>query len=91
MAMVLLLLMILCLGKDMDVEVNRGDMGMLLEDHNNELSIEKHEKLKNQHQKAIVEEMSLEEEDGRADVPSFLICKNCATWDELQICGMTPP
>ena len=33
-------------------------------------------------QKAIVEEMSLEE--GREDVPTFLICEICAEWSEVQ-------
>ena len=34
--------------------------------------------------KAVVEEMSSEEEEGRKDISSSLICKICAKWCEVQ-------
>jgi len=78
---ILLLSMILCVGKNMGLEVNE-DVEELLEDNKDELSKEELEQLQKQLQKAIVEEMSLEE--GREDVPTFLICEICAEWSEVQ-------
>jgi len=56
----------------------------LLEDHKDELSTEELEHLQKQLQKAIVEEMSSEEEEGREDVPTSLIREICAKWGEVQ-------
>ena len=53
---------IVSLGKNMGLEVNNEDVGELLEDHKDELSTEELEQLQKQLQKAIVEEMSSEEE-----------------------------
>ena len=60
-------------GKNMGLEVNIEDVDELLEDHKDELSTEELE-LQKQLQKAIVEEISSEDEDGREDVPTSLIC-----------------
>ena len=79
---ILLLSMILCLGKNMGLEVNNEDVEELLEDHKDELSMEELEQLQKQLQKAIVEEMSSEE--GREDVPTSLISEICAKWGEVQ-------
>ena len=59
-------------------------MEELLEDHKDELSTEELEQLQKQLQKAIVEEMSSEEEEGREDVPTSLIREICAKWGEVQ-------
>ena len=42
------------------------------------------EQLQKQLQKANVEEMSSEEEEGREDVPTSLIREICAKWGEVQ-------
>ena len=60
-------------GENMGLEVNIEDVDELLEDHKDELSTEELE-LQKQLQKAIVEEISSEDEDGREDVPTSLIC-----------------
>ncbi|KDR13622.1 hypothetical protein L798_12458 [Zootermopsis nevadensis] len=56
---------IVSLGKNMDLEVNIEDVEELLEDHKDELSTEELEQLQKQLQRAIVKEMSSEEEEGR--------------------------
>ena len=68
----------------MGLEVNNEDVEELLEDHKDELSMEELEQLQKQLQKAIVEEMSSEEEEGRDDVPTSLIREICAKWGEVQ-------
>lgn len=75
---------IVSLGKNMGLEVNNEDVEELLEDHKDELSTEELEQLQKQLQKAIVEEMSSEEEEGREDVPTSLICEICAKWGEVK-------
>ena len=75
---------IVSLGKNMGLEVNSEDVEELLEDHKDELSMEELEQLQKQLQKAIVEEMSSEEEEGRDDVPTSLIREICAKWGEVQ-------
>lgn len=56
----------------MDFYVNNEDMEELIEDYKNELSMEEPEKLQEQQQKAIMEEISSEEEVGREDDPQNL-------------------
>jgi len=75
---------IVSLGKNMGSEVNNEDEEELLEDHKDELSTEKLEQLQKQLQKAIVEEMSSEEDEGREDDPTSLIREICAKWGEVQ-------
>lgn len=75
---------IVSLGKNMGLEVNNEDVEELVEDHKNELSTEELEQLQEQQQKAIVEEMSSEEEIVREDVPCSLIREICAKWGEVQ-------
>lgn len=60
------------LDKSMDFYVNNEDMEELIEDYKNELSMEEPEKLQEQQQKAIMEEISSEEEVGREDDPQNL-------------------
>ena len=71
------------LGKNMGLEVNNEDVEELLEDHRDELSTEELAQLQKQLQKAIVEEISSEEEEGREDVPASLIREICAKWGEV--------
>jgi len=71
------------LGKNMGLEVNNADVEELLEEHTEELSTEELEQLQKQLQKAIVEEMSSEEEEGREDIPTSLIHEICAKWGEV--------
>jgi len=66
------------------LEVNNEDVEELLEDHKDELSTEELEQLQKQLQNAIVEEMSAEEEEGKEDVPTSLICEIYAKWGEVQ-------
>ena len=73
---------IVSLGKNMGLEINNEDMEALLDDHKDALNMEELEQLQKQLQKAIVEEMSSEEEvgrkEGRKDVPTSLIREICA-------------
>jgi len=55
------------------LEINNEYVKELLEDHKDELSTEELEQLQKQLQKATVEEMSSEEEEGREDVLTSLI------------------
>ena len=75
---------VVSLGKNMGLEVNNEDVEELLEDDKDELSTEELEQLQKQLQKAMVEEMSWEEEEGREDVPTALIREICAKWGEVQ-------
>jgi len=75
---------IVSLGKNMGLEINNEDMEALLDDHKDALNMEELEQLQKQLQKAIVEEMSSEEEEGREDVPTSLIHEICAKWGEVQ-------
>ena len=54
------------------LRVNNEDVEESLEDHKDDLSTEELEHLQRQLQKAIVEEISSEEEEGREDVPTSL-------------------
>jgi len=62
---------IVSLGKNIGLEVNNEDVEELLEDHKDELSTEVREQLQTQLQKAILQEISSEEEEGREDFPTF--------------------
>jgi len=75
---------IVSLGKNIGLEVNNEDVEEILEDHKDELSTEELEQLQKQLQKTIVEEMSLDEEEGREDVPTSLNHEICAKWGEVQ-------
>jgi len=75
---------IVSLGKTMGFEVNNEDAEELLEDHKDELTTEELEQIQKQLQKAIVEEMSSEEEEGREDIRTSLIREICAKWGEVQ-------
>jgi len=75
---------IVSLGKNIGLEVNNEDVEELLEDHKGELSTEELEQLQKQLQKAIVEEIFSEEEEGMEDVPTTLIREICAKWGEVQ-------
>jgi len=75
---------IVSLGKNMGLEVNNEDVEELLEDHKDELSMEELEQLQKQLQKAIVKEMSSEEEERRGNIPTSLIHEICAKWGEVQ-------
>ena len=57
---------------------NTLEVSASAEDHKDELSTEELEQLQKQLQKATVEEMSSEEEEGREDVPTSLIREICA-------------
>ena len=68
----------------MGLEVNNEDTAELLEDHKDELRTEELEQLQKQLQKAIVEQLSSEEDEGREDVPTSLIRDICVKWGEGQ-------
>jgi hypothetical protein len=57
----------------------------LLEDHKDELSTEELEQLQKQLQKAIVKEMSSEEDEGREEVPNSLILEICASGARCEV------
>ena len=58
---------IVSLGKNISLDDNNEDVEELLEDHKDELNTQELEQLQMQLQKAIVEEMSSEKEEGRKE------------------------
>lgn len=66
----------------MGLEVNNEDAEELLEEHNDELSMEEVEQIQKQLKKTFVKEMSSEEEEGMENVPTSLNHEVCAKWGE---------
>ncbi|XP_044302391.1 tigger transposable element-derived protein 1-like [Varanus komodoensis] len=74
---------IVSLGKSMGLDVNGADIEELIKDHKEELTAEELAELQSEQQKALAEEHSTEEEEGR-EVSSDVIQSIMKKWNECQ-------
>ncbi|GCC22655.1 hypothetical protein chiPu_0001043 [Chiloscyllium punctatum] len=75
---------VVTLGQNMGLEVDKGNVAELVEDHRQELSTEDLVELQQEQVKVMQQEHSGEEEEEREDVSSVQIKDICSKWSEVQ-------
>ena len=75
---------IVSMGQNLGLEINRGDVEELLNEHRDELTTEELRQLHEEQKKTLTEEISSDEDEGWKIASSADIKKICAKWNDIQ-------